>query len=287
MTLWLEESRRPLAGDWAARPTSRVQLADGRSAILIETVPDDDPKSIQGHRIADFVRIADLLRTHDIRAPEIYAAQPERGFLLVEDFGDACWARLLPGDEEYFYTAALETLQKFRSLQIRGAGLPAFINSYIFGRTVWYLDEYKQDKDPHKRQAFIQIWDTLMATMPHGEPCFVHGDFHPGNLMRLADGGMGILDFAAAMQGNGHYDLVNLLEDIRRDVPEPVKAMAKTRYDIDDDVYAIFHAQFYMRLLGQMTKRGMNVPKRIPLTLDALMHRHAVLAPLKSLVFGG
>ena len=80
-------------------------------------------------------------------------------------------------------------------------------------------------------------------------------------------------------------DLVNLLEDIRRTVPEEIKASAKARYgDVDDDAYAILHAQFVSRLLGQMSKRGMTIPKALPLTLQGLVHRHAVLAPLKTLV---
>lgn len=287
MSLWIEGSRQPLAGDWAARPTARVALHDGRSAILVETTPDNDPKTLQGHKIADFVRIAAMLREHDLRAPEVYDAQPDQGLLLVEDFGNDSWARVLPEDESVFYDRALNILTRLKTIPTNAIDLPAFRNSYIFGRTVWYLDEYKQGKDPHKRRAFIQAWDSLIAETEHGAPGFVHGDFHPGNLMRLANGDTGVLDFAAAMTGNGHYDLVNLLEDIRRDVPEDIKTAAKAAYGVDDEVYAIFHAQFYMRLLGQMTKRGMAIPKRIPLALEALIHRHAVLAPLKSLVFGG
>mgnify|MGYP000149039144 CR=1 FL=1 len=284
MSLWAEDTRQPLPGDWASRPTFRVRLHDGRSAILIETVPDAE--AIQGHTIADFVRIASYLREQGLRAPEIYQADPGKGILLVEDFGGQSWGRILPDRQPDFYPAAADVLLRFKTMGTPTINLPAFENSYIFGRTVWFLEHYKGDTDTGRRRAFIQIWDTLMLRLQNEKRVFVHGDFHPGNLMPLDNNEVGLLDFAAGMIGPGTYDLVNLLEDIRRAVPDDIKVAMKAKYQVDEDAYAILHAQFYCRLLGQMTKRGFSIPKAVPLALQSLIHRHSVLAPLKSLVLG-
>lgn len=281
MSLWVEDTRQPLPGDWASRPTFRVQLADGRPAILIETVPD--AQAIQGHLIADFDRIARYLRAHGLQAPEVYQADPDKGLLLVEDFGTQSWARILPERQDAFYPAAVDVLLRLRALGKPAIDLPDFENSYIFGRTVWFLEHYRNDSDPGRKRAFVQAWDTLMLRLQNVPRVFVHGDFHPGNLMPVGDD-IGLLDFAAAMNGPGEYDLVNLLEDIRRDVPDDIKTGMKARYGADDEAYAILHAQFYCRLLGQMTKRGMDVPKKLHVALHGLIHRFAVLDPLKMLV---
>lgn len=280
----------PLPGDWAARPMYRVTLPDGRSAVRIETVPDDDPKSLDGHRIGPVATILRFLREKGLRVPEVYEADPEKGVLVLEDFGDVSWARWTPVDpydQVTLYPQALAVLRDFRSIKPDPAlGIPDFANSYIYGRTVWFLTEYKTDRDSSKRKDFVQIWDALLETLPQDKH-FVHGDFHPGNLMKLADGGLGVLDVGGAFWGSGLYDLVNLLEDIRRDVSDEIKTRAKADYGfIDEDAYAVLHAQFYTRLLGQMTRRGMNIPRKIPLTLESLVHRHQVLTPLKPLVLG-
>lgn len=281
MSLWVETSRQALPGDWAARPTFRVQLLDGRSAILVETTPDGDPATPQGHKIADFVTVGNFLRDHGFHAPEIYAADPERGMLLSEDLGQHSWARSLI--TRAFYEQAVDTLIRMRDLP-RTINLPEFSNSYIYGRTVWFMDEYRSNTDRDKRMRFIQAWDDLLHTLRREKTVFLHGDFHPGNLMKCTDGSLGLLDFGAAMWGYGEYDLVNLLEDIRRDVPDDIKTAMKTRYGANEDIYAIMHAQFYCRLLGQMTKRGMAVPNKLMTALSGLIHRHSVLAPLKTLV---
>ena len=59
-------------------------------------------------------------------------------------------------------------------------------------------------------------------------------DYHAANLMLLPDRDgirrAGLLDFQDAYQGPVTYDLVSLLEDARRDVPEDLRKKMITRY---------------------------------------------------------
>ncbi len=287
MTNWLDAHRETLPGDWAARPLYRLKDEGGQSAILIQAVPDSDPSAIEGHRVAPVAALNRFLKSKSINVPDVYVADPDQGILVLQDFGNDSWGRsLTPDTAGAFYHKAEAILEQFKTIKpAADIDLPEFQNSYIFGRTVWYLDQYKKITDKNARKDFLNIWDALLEKIRHDDAVhFVHGDFHPGNLMKLEEGSIGVLDVGGAFWGSGVYDLVNLLEDLRLDVPDDIRNAIKTAYKGHEDSYAIMHAQFYMRLAGQMTKRGIDVPKKIPLGLQSLVHRFDVLKPLKTLV---
>ncbi|HRC27740.1 MAG TPA: hypothetical protein PKX87_09945, partial [Alphaproteobacteria bacterium] len=96
--------QRPLTADGSSRCYSRVSNKAGRTAVLMESAPDSSSLSTPGHRIGDFLRIGGALRDCGLRAPEIYAAEPLSGFVLMEDFGDVTFHTALTS------AAAPETL---------------------------------------------------------------------------------------------------------------------------------------------------------------------------------
>jgi len=92
-------------------------------------------------------------------------------------------------------------------------------------------------------------------------------DFHVDNLMRVddRDGIMccGLLDFQDAVQGPVSYDLVSLLEDARRDVPETLAQRMKTRYlaafpaldrNAFEASYCVLGAQRSAKIIGIFTR---------------------------------
>ena len=89
--------RQRMQGDASSRVYERV-VRDGTPAILMNAprrpdgppVRDGKPYSAIAHLAEDvrpFVAMADALRALDFSAPEIYAADLDQGFLLLEDFG--------------------------------------------------------------------------------------------------------------------------------------------------------------------------------------------------------
>ena len=80
---WGEAEAAPLAGDASTRRYTRLMLG-GRSAIAME-----DP----GGDVALFARLAEYLRGAGLSAPGILAMDASRGLMLLEDFGDALFAR--------------------------------------------------------------------------------------------------------------------------------------------------------------------------------------------------
>ncbi|MFB2595583.1 tRNA (adenosine(37)-N6)-threonylcarbamoyltransferase complex ATPase subunit type 1 TsaE [Paracoccus sp. p4-l81] len=86
---WGDAARQPLAGDASARRYLRLWRDDGRRAILMDAPPGTCGSP------APFLRMTDWLRGHGYSAPEVLAADPETGLILLEDLGDRLLAHEL------------------------------------------------------------------------------------------------------------------------------------------------------------------------------------------------
>src|SRR6202023_2019880 len=75
------------------------------------------------HRLQGNGRLAALLRDLGFSAPEVFAQDRTGGFLLIEDFGDGTYTRLLDrgADERALYSLAIDTLVELqRAVERRG-----------------------------------------------------------------------------------------------------------------------------------------------------------------------
>ena len=82
-------------------------------------------------------------------------------------------------------------------------------------------------------------------------------DYHAENIMLLAGGHQGLIDFQDALVGHPAYDLVSLLQDARRDVTPALERAMLGRYcaqvDAGDDFaadYARLGAQRNAKIVG-------------------------------------
>jgi aminoglycoside/choline kinase family phosphotransferase len=127
-------------------------------------------------------------------------------------------------------------------------------------------------------------------------------DYHVDNLMLLEGrsgiAAVGLLDFQDAVIGPVTYDLVSLLEDARRDVPEELAAAMLAHYlasfpALDRDAfaasYAVLGAQRNCKIVGIFTRLCVRDGKPIYLQhiprvwrLIARDLRHPALAPMAS-----
>ena len=113
--------RTHLAGDASARRYERLTLND-RTAILMDDPPGD------GAGLVPFVEVADFLRQSDLSAPEIYARDDTSGLMLLEDFGDASFAKVIAADptkERPLFEAAVDVL-----IDLHGTPCPPFVTPY-------------------------------------------------------------------------------------------------------------------------------------------------------------
>jgi len=282
-----------LTADWASRRYFRVYSGE-KTVVLMEAIPDHTGAFTPGHRLSDFIRIGRFLHGIGIKTPEIIAMDEREGFLLLEDFGDITMADAFEkgGDKPSLYHAATDILIHLRDhIKKDDLALPLYQDSHVHkGRrriVDWYLPAIRRTKNQDGLvESYLAAWDEIERNLPPCPMGFVHGDYHPQNMMVTAKG-LGILDFQGAMWGPVPYDLANLLEDIRRDVPPFVRDEMIQHYMGKDFVltqwYRVMATQFHCRILGQTLRLAIaggrpDFLKFIPRVQNYI--QHALMDPL-------
>jgi len=216
----------PLAGDASARRYVRVKLG-GREAMVMDT-------PAEGENFPAFVQVAEFLYKNGCSAPEILARDMKAGFLLLEDFGDASFTSILKGGngevEKELYSCAIDLLvQKYNCSAGTLPSLPNYDEElYLKELSLfpdWYLPQVmEKGRALEFRNEYMEIWREILRVAPLNKNVFVHRDLHADNLMWLTQREgtrrLGLLDFQDAVIGDSAYDMVSLLEDARRDVPQ-------------------------------------------------------------------
>lgn len=256
---WGDADRRFLAGDASDRTYDRLTRG-ADTAVLMDAPPGkgDDP--------AAFVAIANHLSGIGLSAPRILGSDLANGFLLLEDLGDALFARLLPDDpaaEPALYAAATDVLLHLQS-RAAPAHLPDLSARDWAEAAAFAVDWYRLAITGTEADArpFVDALAALMEHHADGPRVLILRDYHAENLLWLPQRAglcrVGLLDFQLAQMGQPGYDLVSLLQDARRDVPEDLEAAMVARFiattGADPEAfrraYAILGAQRALRILG-------------------------------------
>ena len=231
---WAEATRAPLAGDASSRRYLRLSRM-GRTAILMQA-----PIATQADRdsLAAFLRVGSHLAGLGLSAPAMIAADPGAGVLLLEDFGDATLARLLPDDPATARIAYQQACDV--TLHLARAPLPDWIarpdaaaQAAIIALTLDFLPPGESgDLEPLLARA--------LATHADGAPVLSLRDYHADNLIwlphRHGTARIGILDFQDAVALPRGYDLASLVDDPRRDVPALWRAALIGRFAAAHDL---------------------------------------------------
>ena len=221
----------PLPSDASARRYTRL-LGGPRPALLMEAPPPENTRP--------FIAIAQHILRLGLSAPEIIAADPEAGLVLLEDFGEATHAALLDGGgpAPELYAEAAETLAALHEAA-PPPGLPAWDAAAMARATAatfldwWWPAMMKQAPGDDLRAGLDGAIRAMLAPFA-GTQGFVHRDYFPANLMQLEGRAgarrTGLLDFQDAGLGHPAYDLVSLVQDARRDVAPEARDAAMERY---------------------------------------------------------
>jgi len=205
---------RPLTGDASRRRYFRIRTPE-RSLIAMDAPPPEQPRR--------FVQVAELLAAAGVRVPEIHAADFERGFLLLEDFGDRTYlAVLTPANADSLYRAALETLVTLQTrIDPAACRLPPYSGDLLRRELAlfreWLLERWLGETVAG--DLWHRVVETLLASALEQPRVCVHRDYHSRNLMHLP-GAPGVLDFQDAVVGPVTYDSVSLLRDCYVSWPE-------------------------------------------------------------------
>jgi aminoglycoside/choline kinase family phosphotransferase len=232
---WEGARLEPLAGDASFRTYYRVR-DNGRRAVVMDAPPPQED-------VAPFITVAALLRDLGLSAPAVLAEDRGQGFLLLEDFGDDTYTRLLArgADEEALYALAVDTLAALQqAVAARGLpALPPYDEERLLAEAVLLVDWYMPavlGKPPaaDMRAEYLALWRQALAQARLPCPTLVLRDYHVDNLMWLPHRSgirrCGLLDFQDAVCGPASYDLISLLKDARRDVPAGLRRRMTERY---------------------------------------------------------
>jgi len=299
---WGAATREPLPSDASFR--HYVRLHGGpRPALLMDAPPPQED-------VRPYVRVARHLLGLGFSPPEIFAEDVEAGLLVIEDFGDQTYTRRLAagGDEAEMYALATDVLIALhRNAAAAAVERPTYDEPRLFRESSllvdWYLPAIAgAPTDPGLREEYRALWAGLIGLADAVPETLTLRDFHVDNLMwRAGQTGLarcGLLDFQDAVIGPAAYDLVSLLEDARRDVPEPLIEAMTGRYlaafpELDRAGFAaaaaMLSAQRNCKIIGIFTRLCVRDGKPVYLKHIPRVWRwlerdlaHPALAPLKA-----
>jgi aminoglycoside/choline kinase family phosphotransferase len=260
---WNTATIRYLQGDASSRAYARLD-ARGEHAVLMDQprqpdgppIRDGLPYSRIAHIAEDvrpFVAVEGAVRAAGLSAPEIFAADLERGFIVLEDLGDRVFGREMDGrtPQAELWRVAVDALVVLAGIPVAGelpvpGGAPYRIPAQDRGVLEietelvldWYWPAAKGAPAPADARAeFHAIWTPIFDRLLALPPSWILRDYHSPNLMWLPEredvARVGIIDFQDALQGPAAYDLVSLLEDARVDVPAA----------LEDELYVYYCAE--------------------------------------------
>ncbi len=297
---WDDAERARLAGDASFRRYERLAKPNKKMVLMDAPPPQED--------VRPFTAIARHLCGLGYSAPTIQAEDAAGGLLLLEDLGDSTYTRVLNAgmDPVTLYGAAIDLLADLRHHAAPAGLLPYDETVYLTEADLlidWFLPAITGEETAEPvRHAYHAAWRAVLDKANVGPPVLVLRDYHADNLMwlpnRTKHARVGLLDFQDALAGSPAYDVVSLLEDVRRDVaPELAEAMI-ARYlsaapDLDPgqfrDAYAVLGGQRNAKIVGIFTRLWRRDSKAgyldlIPRTWRLLEHDLAqpVLAPVRA-----
>ncbi len=220
---WEDAERCLLARDASFRWYDRLTDGEKSMVLMNAPIPQENP--------AQFVFVDEILERIGAKVPHIHHRDLDNGFLLLEDFGDDTFTRLIARgeDEMSLYRQAVDALIHIQKNIHESHGLKEYDFDLMFFEAsllpLWYIKYVVgKDVDEEGMNEFKSIWQELYKIMRSVPDTLVLLDYHVDNLMITKDNQCGLLDFQDARYGPVTYDLASLLEDARRLVPENIQS---------------------------------------------------------------
>lgn len=206
-----EVNCQPLGGDASFRRYFRCQANDQNFIAAIAP-----PATEKNH---EFVLIAKALAGVGVKAPEVFAADFKRGFLLQEDLGDTLLADVLNEKTvDALYDKALQQISEMAVIDAKALGLGEYDDKALMDEMQllpeWFLEKLLGHSLKENEKAMLQdVFAHLTASAKAQPQVFVHRDYHSRNIILLDDGRFAAIDFQDALHGPITYDAVSILKD--------------------------------------------------------------------------
>lgn len=208
----------PASADASFRRYLRLRV--GRTTRIVMDAPPEHESC------TPFLALGARLRAAGIHAPRVFAADPARGLVLLEDLGATSYLDALRGHRhgpapevgaERLYGDALETLVRMQA-RVGCDGLARYDRAALEAEMelfpVWLLGRHLGIRLAGRDAGLlVEARAALVAAAVEQPQAFVHRDYHSRNLMYCPGANPGVLDFQDALRGPLSYDLTSLLRD--------------------------------------------------------------------------
>ena len=186
-----------------------------------------------------------FLRNNKILTPKLYLHNYHKGFIIIEDFGDLSFYKVLKNNKNKLivYKKLVDLLikiqkikpkSKIKSINNKSYIINKYSNKYLFQESDLFFDWYLPLLLNKKKALNIKIKSKVVLSKLYNKlnfsnSHFVHRDFHVQNLIKVGKK-IGLIDSQDSMIGNPAYDLVSLIDDVR----------IKTSTKLKNQVYAYY-----------------------------------------------
>ena len=228
----------PIGGDASFRKFYRIILKKNTKIIV-------SCRKEKYKNLIAYSAINKFLRSNKILTPKLYSCDYSKGIILIEDFGDLTFYKILLKKKNKFfiYKKLVDLLIKIQKIKppkkiknIIGKShiINKYSNKYLFEESNlffdWYLPRFlSKKKSLNIKKKSNKILFKLYKKLNFPNIHFVHRDYHVQNLMRVGKK-IGLIDTQDALIGNPAYDLVSLIDDVRIRTSKKLKNQIYTYY---------------------------------------------------------
>jgi len=237
----MESKILPIAGDASFRTFYRF-ISNKSSKIIVFA------KKEKYKNLIIYSAINKFLRANKILAPKLYAYNYPKGIIVIEDFGDLSFYKVLlkRKNKLVIYKKLVDLLIKIQKIKPkskiksinnrsnRSHVMNKYSNKYLFKESDLFFDWYLPLLLSKKKVLNIKIKSEKILSKIYNKlnfsnSYFVHRDYHVHNLMKV-DKKIGVIDSQDALIGNPAYDLVSLIDDVRIKTPTKLKNQIYSYY---------------------------------------------------------
>lgn len=189
----------------------RVADHDGKTYIVMDAPTDHED-------VRPFIGVTSLFEKAKLTVPHIYEQSVEKGFLLLTDLGEKTYLDVLNEDNaRELMQQAIDALVQWQSISEPGV-LPEYDRALLTRELnlfpEWYIAKHRGKTLDERQSALLKVcFERILQNNLAQAKVFVHRDYMPRNLMPMASGGPGILDYQDAVYGPVSYDIASLLRD--------------------------------------------------------------------------
>jgi len=228
----------PIVGDASFRKFYRL-IKNNKSKIIVLSSKEKYKNLIA------YTSVNKFLRSNKIHTPKLYEYNFKRGIIVIEDFGDLSFYKLLMKKKNKLsiYKKIVDLLLKIQKIKpkirIKNVGRGSHIirkysNKLLHNESdlffKWYLPFFlKKKRCLNVKKKTKKILTKLYSKLNFPNSYFVHRDYHAQNLMKFGNK-IGVIDSQDALIGNPAYDLVSLIDDVRIKTSENLKRQIYSYY---------------------------------------------------------